>query len=410
MAITSFPFDNQDTTETEFSRLFRELQDSGVADSLGGLAFAVSGDSSGMNVKVQPGFAILRGFAVSSTAVEVLTIQPSATSARTDRVVLRLDPALNSIVLDVKAGTPGSSAPALTQTDTGVYELSLATVLVGANVATISPANVTDTRAYTGARVRVWTTSTRPTAPRMATFGYNSTTRAWEYWTGSGWAAMTLTSIAWGSVTGKPSTFPASSHSHAWGDITGKPSTFAPSSHSHTATSVPSSRSNVQSDINWLSDTKSNTNHGHPQPYEVTVHWSDGSGRPRGATPAGSATWYSVWVDGFNNFCRNTSARKYKENIRDFDIDPADVLALQPVIYDRKPTWNEQAEEWQEGPKDEVGLIADDVDVHLPWLIEREDGEVEGLRYDLLGVALLEVVKNQQRQISRMQAQIAHLS
>lgn len=40
-------------------------------------------------------------------------------------------------------------------------------------------------------------------------------------------------SVAWGKVTGKPSTFAPSSHNHAWGDITGKPSTFAPSSHNH---------------------------------------------------------------------------------------------------------------------------------------------------------------------------------
>lgn len=40
-------------------------------------------------------------------------------------------------------------------------------------------------------------------------------------------------SVAWGNVTGKPSTFTPSSHNHAWGDITGKPSTFAPSSHNH---------------------------------------------------------------------------------------------------------------------------------------------------------------------------------
>ena len=42
-------------------------------------------------------------------------------------------------------------------------------------------------------------------------------------------------SVAWGNVTGKPSTFTPSTHSHAWGDITGKPSTFTPSTHTHTS-------------------------------------------------------------------------------------------------------------------------------------------------------------------------------
>lgn len=46
-------------------------------------------------------------------------------------------------------------------------------------------------------------------------------------------SAGTANSVAWGNITGKPSTFAPSSHSHAWGDITGKPSTFTPSTHSH---------------------------------------------------------------------------------------------------------------------------------------------------------------------------------
>ena len=40
-------------------------------------------------------------------------------------------------------------------------------------------------------------------------------------------------SHAWADITGKPSTFPPDTHSHAYADITGKPSTFAPSAHTH---------------------------------------------------------------------------------------------------------------------------------------------------------------------------------
>ena len=39
---------------------------------------------------------------------------------------------------------------------------------------------------------------------------------------------------SWSEVTGKPSTFAPSAHTHDWDDISGKPSTFAPSSHTHT--------------------------------------------------------------------------------------------------------------------------------------------------------------------------------
>lgn len=38
---------------------------------------------------------------------------------------------------------------------------------------------------------------------------------------------------AWSDVSGKPSTFPPSAHSHSWDDVTGKPVEFPPSAHSH---------------------------------------------------------------------------------------------------------------------------------------------------------------------------------
>jgi hypothetical protein len=43
---------------------------------------------------------------------------------------------------------------------------------------------------------------------------------------------------AWGDITGKPTTFPPSTHTHAWADITGKPTTFTPSAHSHSWSEV----------------------------------------------------------------------------------------------------------------------------------------------------------------------------
>lgn len=55
--------------------------------------------------------------------------------------------------------------------------------------------------------------------------------------------AATASSVAWGNVSGRPSSMPASDvyawakasskPSYSWGEITGKPSTFTPASHSH---------------------------------------------------------------------------------------------------------------------------------------------------------------------------------
>ena len=47
-----------------------------------------------------------------------------------------------------------------------------------------------------------------------------------------------LEPVAWGSVTGKPSTFTPAAHTHAWADVTGKPATFAPATHTHTIANV----------------------------------------------------------------------------------------------------------------------------------------------------------------------------
>lgn len=201
MALTSYPFDGQDTTETQYSLLFRELQDTGVADSFGGAGFQVSASGDGMTLTVAPGFAILRGYAVSSTAVEAVTLPASGTTGRQDRIVLRLDPAANAINLAVLQGP----AIGLTQTDTGIYELSLAIVTVDANVTSIDGSKVFDERRYVGSNVGIWTTNLRPLGPRRGRFGLNTSTGKWEFWTGAVWAdlvpATADNATRWGGYT-----------------------------------------------------------------------------------------------------------------------------------------------------------------------------------------------------------------
>lgn len=414
MAITSYPFDSQAVTETDYSRLFREFQNTGVADSVGGSGLSVTADGTGMTVKVNSGFAIVRGHAVYSTAIEPLTVTASNTTARVDRVVLRLDPSVNSIVLAVKAGTAGSSTPpALTQTDTGIYELSLATVAVGANVTSISAASVTSDRQFVGSAVGAWTTATRPASPRTGRLGYNTTTTTWEFWNGSAWGNVSQ-SVDWSTLTNKPSSFTPASHTHLWADVTDKPTTFAPTSHTHDwsqitgepATFPPSTHSHTWSSITSKPTTFTPASHSHSSYLESgdTISWANGSKKPHANQASGSGTYYAVWVEGDGTFARNTSSRRFKENIRDFEIDPDAFSKLRPVIYDRK------AIEGKGDPrKDEVGLIAEEVEEQLPWLINYLDDEVDGLRYDLLGVALVPVVQRQAEQIGDLEARLADL-
>ncbi|WP_432078669.1 tail fiber domain-containing protein [Streptomyces sp. YPW6] len=437
MAITSYPFDEQPVSEGQFSYLFRELQSTGVADQVGGSGFNTYGDSSGMQVKVAPGFALVRGHAIQSTGTEAVTIAAASTSARVDRVVLRLDPAANSIVIAVVQGTPGGGAPALTQTDTGVYEFPLAQVSVAVGAATISASAVTSERRFIGNTVGGWTSTTRPQSPRIGRLGLNTSTNTWEYWTGSAWSALaptvTWASISgrpnefapgshthdwgdvinkptafnpsahnhdWEQVTGKPTTYPPSSHGHAWTEISGKPSTFAPASHSHSWASITSKPSTF---------APSSHSHSGYLTSGSTIAWANGSKKPHSNSASGSGTWYAVWVEGDGTFCRNTSSIKFKENVRDFDVHAEGVLALRPVVYDRKDQVKEDGSVKQ-GRKGEVGLIAEEVEAAgLPWLVNYLDGEVDGLRYDLLGVALLPVVQRQAAQLAAVEARLAAL-
>ena len=85
-------------------------------------------------------------------------------------------------------------------------------------------------------------------------------------------------SVAWGKITGKPSTFTPATHSHAWGDITGKPSTFAPSAHKHVKADITDfPKSLPASDVSaWAkADTK------------PSYSWGEITNKPGTFTPAG---------------------------------------------------------------------------------------------------------------------------
>ncbi|MEU2111513.1 tail fiber domain-containing protein [Streptomyces sp. NPDC019507] len=434
MAITSYPFDAQVVTETQFSQMFREFQDSGVVASYEASGFLVSAGT-GMTVNVQPGLAFLRGHFVNSTAIEPVTIPASGTAVRVDRVILRLDPSLNSIVLAVKQGTAGSSTPpALTQTDTGIYEMALAQITVNANVTSITAGDIAATRSIVGTRVGSWATSTRPASPRKGQLGFNNSTSTWEFWTGSAWAAL-ISSVDWANLSGKPATFPPSTHAHVWADIadrptslppsththdwtqvTGKPTSFPPTTHGHAwseltgvpSTFAPATHSHSWSSITSKPSTFTPSSHSHSSYLESgdTISWANGSKRVHQDSVSGSGTYYAVWVQGDGTFARNTSSRRFKQNIRDIEIDPEAVLSLRPRVYDRRPK-----EEGGDYLRDEFGLIAEEVAETLPEIVTYDDeGRIDALRYDLLGVALLSVVQDQADRIERLEAQLRELT
>lgn len=191
MAQTSFPFENVDVTETQYSRLFRNFQDYGVNGTPEDSKLKVTAAGDSMTVDVASGQAFVRGHYYISTAAESILIASAGTDTRIDAVVLELDPVGNTILLKVVQGTAvasNPSAPALTQLDAGIYQLPLAYVTVPNGATGIDNSMIADVRTFMGQRLGIWTSTTRPTNPvANQTFGYNVTLGYHEVWKGSSW-------------------------------------------------------------------------------------------------------------------------------------------------------------------------------------------------------------------------------
>lgn len=190
----SYPFENVDVSEVQFGLWASNFQQYGVKGIPGDSNLLVSGDNSGMQVRVAAGEAFIRGHYYQSTGQETVLITPAnASLPRIDSIVLELDITANNILLKAIAGTANASpvAPTLTQTTNGIYQLRLANVAVGAAQTSIVAGNVTDLRTFMGQQVGVWTTATRPANPvANSTIGYNVTLGFHEYWTGSAWSSL----------------------------------------------------------------------------------------------------------------------------------------------------------------------------------------------------------------------------
>lgn len=115
---------------------------------------------------------------------------------------------------------------------------------------------------------------------------------------------------------------------------------------------------------------------------------ADGSVRAYNTEPGGVGANYAVWVDADFKLCRNTSSRRYKSGIQAHIVGAENVLQLQPVKYVRTGTG-----------QTEYGLIAEEVHQLVPDLVTWFEDQIDGVRYDLLSVALLDVVRDQENRI-----------
>lgn len=105
-------------------------------------------------------------------------------------------------------------------------------------------------------------------------------------------------------------------------------------------------------------------------------------------------------INGSGDVGIASSLRSMKDEIEPLDVDPADVLKVEPVTYVPKAT-----------PEDDrmAGVIADDVAEipgMEPFLTRDEDGELTGFDYGTFPMALLAVVKDQARQIADLTSRL----
>ncbi len=112
----------------------------------------------------------------------------------------------------------------------------------------------------------------------------------------------------------------------------------------------------------------------------------------------------ALGTSGGSSLCRNGSSQialcssslRYKSGIKKFASGLQLIDRLRPITF-----------EWIDGQPRDLGLGAEDVAAIEPLLVTyNEKGEVEGVKYDRIGVVLVNVVKEQQSQIEALKTQI----
>lgn len=119
----------------------------------------------------------------------------------------------------------------------------------------------------------------------------------------------------------------------------------------------------------------------------------------------------NVFVAPDGALIRSSSARKYKTDIQNADNDYGNKLiefAPQKWIDKAEKKRYEEDPEKNKKPGYYYGLIADDLDAAgLDMLVNYGvEGEVEGINYDRLAVALLPVIKSLKDQVARLKEQL----
>ena len=185
MAEICYPFtDSPAATELQWQRMARMWMVDGIDAAATSNAGKVSAGS-GLAVNVAAFSALLRGFYFSLDTTKSLGLAiNNASTARIDKIVLRIDCNANTAAVIAIQGTAAASpvAPAMTYTET-VFDLPLADVRVEA-ADTIS--TITDRRRFVGRPVVCCTSSNRPDAQGRPMLAFEQDTNRVVFTPGDG--------------------------------------------------------------------------------------------------------------------------------------------------------------------------------------------------------------------------------
>lgn len=185
-----------------------------------------------------------------------------------------------------------------------------------------------------------------------------------------------------------------------------------------TAPNIPSRSSNVQTDLDYLGGELGNVY----RKNEVDASFSARDGSiASAANAAGEANakateakrgqlWNdtynraiggnrrAVWVQDDGALGYAASTERYKKNIRPEDVSDEQVLMLSLVSYQWKVAITRS-------DRREMGLIAERlVEAGLGWVaFWNEDGTVEGLNYEMIGLVLLPAVQRLIARVARIE-------
>ncbi len=137
----------------------------------------------------------------------------------------------------------------------------------------------------------------------------------------------------------------------------------------------------------------------------VARFWRSGVGDLLTVKSNGSFAINTMGVAGFSQLCRNgfneisncSSSIRYKSNVTFFTSGLDLIKQLRPVSFN-----------WTQNDLFDFGLVAEEVAEVEPLLATYNNkGEVEGVKYDRVGVVLVNAVNEQQTQIESQQKQIS---